>query len=134
MSDILANAEANSRNRSRAAPRNEDFTIDQDWNSYCAAEHERWDRLFARSRAVLQDRACAVFLEMASVLKLSDSGIPDMQRLSDRLERITGWRVVPVAGLVPDEVFFDHLANRRFPAVHPLREGDGLPRGARRLS
>jgi phenylalanine-4-hydroxylase len=39
-----------------------------------------------------------------------------MARLSERLEKITGWRVVPVAGLVPDEIFFDHLANRRFPA------------------
>ena len=39
-----------------------------------------------------------------------------MERLSDRLEKITGWRVVPVAEIVPDEVFFDHLANRRFPA------------------
>jgi phenylalanine-4-hydroxylase len=113
---ILTNAEGNPRNRFRAAPRNDDFTIDQDWNSYSAAEHERWDRLFARSRAVLQDRACAEFLEMASVLKLSDSGIPDMRCLSDRLEGMTGWRVVPVAGLVPDEVFFDHLANQRFPA------------------
>ncbi len=116
MSDILANTTADARNRFRAAPHNEDFTIDQDWNSYSRAEHERWDRLFARSLTVLQDRACAEFLEMASVLKLSDAGIPDMRRLSDRLEAITGWRVVPVAGLVPDEVFFDHLANRRFPA------------------
>ena len=116
MSDMLADAEAKSRNRFRSAPRNADFTIDQDWSSYSAAEHARWDRLFARSRAVLQDRACAEFLEMASVLKLSDSGIPDMRRLSEALARVTGWRVVPVAGLVPDEVFFDHLANRRFPA------------------
>jgi len=116
MSDILANAEPTPRNRFHAVPRNADFTIDQDWSSYSAPEHERWDRLFARSRAVLHDRACAEFLEMASVLKLSDSGIPDMRRLSDRLEGMTGWRVVPVAGLVPDEVFFDHLANRRFPA------------------
>jgi phenylalanine-4-hydroxylase len=66
---------------------------------------------------------------MTKVLALSDSGIPDMQRLSDRLERITGWRVVPVAGLVPDEVFFDHLANRRFPAgafIRPEEEMDYL--------
>ena len=116
MSDILANAEPTPRNRFHAVPRNADFTIDQDWSSYSAAEHERWDRLFAQSRAVLQERACAEFLEMASVLELSCSGIPDMRRLSDRLAPMTGWRVVPVAGLVPDEVFFDHLANRRFPA------------------
>jgi phenylalanine-4-hydroxylase len=29
---------------------------------------------------------------------------------------MTGWRVVPVTDLVPDEIFFDHLANKRFPA------------------
>jgi len=105
-----------SKNRYRDAPRHPDYTIDQDWPSYSAAEHDRWDRLFKRSQAVLHDRACDEFTAMMHTLKLSDSGIPDMERLSDRLDKITGWRVVPVAELVPDAVFFDHLANRRFPA------------------
>ena len=105
-----------SKNRYRDAPRHPDYTIDQDWPSYSAAEHDRWDRLFKRSQAVLHDRACDEFTAMMHTLKLSESGIPDMERLSDRLERVTGWRVVPVAELVPDDVFFNHLANRRFPA------------------
>jgi len=105
-----------SKNRYHNAPRNPDYTIDQDWSSYSAAEHDRWDRLFKRSRAILHDRACDEFLAMMDKLKLSESGIPNMDRLSDRLEKLTGWRVVPVAELVPDEVFFNHLANGRFPA------------------
>jgi phenylalanine-4-hydroxylase len=105
-----------SKSRYRNAPRKADFTIDQDWKSYSNAEHDRWDRLFRRSQFVLQGRACDEFVVMMDALKLSDSGIPDMARLSDRLENITGWRVVPVRELVPDDVFFDHLANRRFPA------------------
>jgi phenylalanine-4-hydroxylase len=105
-----------SKNRYHDAPRNPDYTIDQDWASYSPDEHARWDRLFDRSREILQGRACDEFLAAMHTLKLSDSGIPDMERLSDRLEKITGWRVVPVAQLVPDDVFFDHLANRRFPA------------------
>jgi phenylalanine-4-hydroxylase len=108
--------ESGSKNRYRDAPRNPDYTIDQDWPSYSAAEHDRWDRLFKRSQAVLHERACDEFTAMMHTLKLSDSGIPDMERLSDRLDKIRGWRVVPVAELVPDDVFFDHLANRRFPA------------------
>jgi len=108
--------ESGSKNRYRNAPRHPDYTIDQDWPSYSAAEHDRWDRLFKRSQAVLHDRACDEFTAMMHTLKLSESGIPDMERLSDRLERVTGWRVVPVAELVPDDVFFNHLANRRFPA------------------
>jgi phenylalanine-4-hydroxylase len=108
--------DSKSKNRYRNAPRNTDYTIDQAWESYSPAEHDRWDRLFERSRAILQDRACDEFSAMMHTLKLSESGIPNMGRLSDRLEKISGWRVVPVAELVPDEVFFNHLANRRFPA------------------
>lgn len=109
-------AESGGKNRYRNAPRNPDFTIDQDWASYSRQEHDRWDRLFKRSKEVLRDRACDEFLAMLDALKLSESGIPNMERLSDRLEKKTGWRVVPVTELVPDEIFFDHLANKRFPA------------------
>jgi len=104
------------KTRVRNARRSLDFTIDQDWISYSVAEHDRWDRLFKRSRETLWDRACDEFIAMMNTLKLSDSGIPNMEKLSERLEKITGWRVVPVAGLVPDDIFFNHLANKRFPA------------------
>jgi phenylalanine-4-hydroxylase len=104
------------KHRFRIARRNADFTIDQQWASYSADEHNRWDRLFKRSRAILQDRACDEFIKMLNALELSESGIPHMEKLSDRLEKMTGWRVVAVTDLVPDDVFFDHLANRRFPA------------------
>ena len=117
------------KNRYSGAPRAADFTIDQAWETYSAAEHDRWDRLFRRQREVTKDRACAAALEAMGTLELSPSGIPHMGRLSDRLEKLTGWRIVPVAELVPDEIFFDHLANRRFPAgafIRPEAEFDYL--------
>ena len=117
------------KNRYHDAPRAADFTIDQAWDTYSAAEHDRWDRLFRRQKDVTKGRACSVALKAMADLELSPSGIPDMGRLSDRLEAITGWRVVPVAELVPDEIFFDHLANRRFPAgafIRPEAEFDYL--------
>jgi phenylalanine-4-hydroxylase len=129
MSVVTNDGETGSRNRYRDAPKNADHTIDQQWASYTAEEHDRWDRLFKRSEAVLQNRACDEFIAMMHALKLSETGIPDMERLSDRLETISGWRVVPVAGLVPDDVFFNHLANRRFPAgafIRSEREMDYL--------
>jgi phenylalanine-4-hydroxylase len=117
------------KNRFLKARRNPDFTIDQDWTSYSTAEHDRWVRLFRRSQAILQDRGCDEFIAMTNALPLSETGIPDMEKLSDRLEDITGWRVVPVTELVPDDVFFNHLANRRFPAgafIRPEEEMDYL--------
>jgi phenylalanine-4-hydroxylase len=116
-------------NRYKDVPRKADFTIDQDWASYTAEEHDRWDRLFARSRDILRDRACREFLAAMETLELSRAGIPDLARLSDRLDKITGWRVVPVTDLVPDDIFFDHLANRRFPAgafIRPEQQLDYL--------
>ncbi|KCZ49338.1 phenylalanine 4-monooxygenase [Hyphomonas pacifica] len=117
------------KNRYHDAPRAADFTIDQAWESYSPEEHDRWDRLFRRQREVAKGRACATALKAMEELELSASGIPHMGELSDKLEKITGWRVVPVAELVPDEIFFDHLANRRFPAgafIRPEAEFDYL--------
>ena len=108
--------ESDPKARFRNAPRKPDFTIGQDWGHYTPAEHDRWDRLFNRSQAILRNRACDEFVAMIEKLELSGSGIPDMEKLSDRLAKLTGWRVVPVAELVPDDIFFNHLANRCFPA------------------
>ena len=38
----------------------------------------------------------------------------------------TGWRVVAVPGLVPDDVFFEHLAHRRFVAGRFIRKPEQL--------
>lgn len=117
------------RNRYANARRNADWTIDQNWSSYSEHEHDRWNRLFARQSTLLPGRACDEFLTSKAGLKLSPSGIPDFAALSARLAEKTGWRVVAVAGLVPDDVFFDHLANRRFPAgafIRPEAELDYL--------
>jgi len=117
------------KSRYLSAPRRPDFTLDQDWGSYSAAEHDRWDRLFARAQSVLKGRACDEFLSALKTLQLSASGIPDLEKLSARLHPITGWQIVPVAELVPDDIFFDHLAHRRFPAgafIRPEHEMDYL--------
>jgi phenylalanine-4-hydroxylase len=115
------------KNRYAHAPRKADWTIDQDWASYTPEEHDRWNRLFARQAKVLPGRACDAFLAAKQKLELSREGIPDFDELSARLSALTGWRVVPVAGLIPDDAFFDHLANRRFPAgafIRPEHELD----------
>ncbi|MFZ5726673.1 MAG: phenylalanine 4-monooxygenase [Pseudomonadota bacterium] len=103
-----------------------DWTIPQNWDAFTAAEHAMWDRLFARQSAMLPGRASEAFLRGIDVLKLEKPGIPDYRELNARLMAATGWQVVAVPGLVPDEVFFDHLANRRFPAGNFIRTPDQL--------
>ena len=104
----------------------EDWTIDQGWSDYTADEHAVWDLLYKRQMDVLPGRAAPEFLEGLKALDLGKGGIPEFEAMSDELEALTGWRVVAVPGLVPDEVFFDHLANRRFPAGQFIRKRDEL--------
>ena len=110
----------------RPAHANADWTIDQDWSSYTDTEHQTWDILYDRLVKVLHDRAAPEFIDGLEALALNRGGVPNFEAMSDELEKLTGWRVVAVPGLVPDEVFFDHLANRRFPAGSFIRKPDQL--------
>ncbi|MBS0334175.1 MAG: phenylalanine 4-monooxygenase [Proteobacteria bacterium] len=103
-----------------------DWTIDQNWADYSDTEHQVWITLYERQAALLPGRACEAFLKGLEALDLHRSGIPDFARINVELNRLTGWSVVAVPGLVPDEVFFDHLANRRFPAGSFIRKPDEL--------
>ncbi|HEX4097924.1 MAG TPA: phenylalanine 4-monooxygenase, partial [Caulobacteraceae bacterium] len=103
-----------------------DWTVPQEWAAYTPAEHRVWDALFARQSELLVGRAAREFLRGLDVLHLSKPGVPDFAELSERLTRLTGWSVVAVPGLVPDEVFFEHLANRRFVAGRFIRRPDQM--------
>lgn len=104
-----------------APPANADWTIDQGWAAYTAEEHATWRTLFERQTRLLPGRACDEFVAGMRALPIGADQIPDFRRLSDVLAKHTGWQVVAVPGLVPDDVFFDHLAHRRFPAGHFIR-------------
>ena len=103
-----------------------DFTIDQHWERYTAADHGTWRTLYKRMERILPGRACDEFLNGLKALEIGDEKIPDMERLSDALYKLTRWRVVAVPSLVPDDIFFEHLANRRFPAGFFIRKPEQL--------
>ena len=103
-----------------------DFTIEQDWRSYGEDEHAVWRLLFERQQKLLIGRACGEYLEGLDALGVAAGGIPDFGRLSDVLDRTTGWRIVAVPGLIPDAVFFAHLSRRRFPSTCFIRRRDQL--------
>ncbi|CAD7339870.1 phenylalanine 4-monooxygenase [Sphingomonadales bacterium 56] len=110
----------------RPAGAAEDWTIPQDWDSYSPQDHAVWDALFARQAALLPGRAVKEFIDGLDILRIAKPGIPNFEDLSERLMKRTGWQVVAVPGLVPDDVFFEHLANRRFVAGRFIRRPDQL--------
>ncbi|MEM9669766.1 MAG: phenylalanine 4-monooxygenase [Pseudomonadota bacterium] len=107
-------------------PHGKDYVIPQNWSAYTTDEHAVWDLLYKRQMEVLPGRAADEFLNGLEALDLHKGGIPDFEKMSGELEALTGWRVVPVPGLIPDEVFFEHLANRRFPSGNFIRKREEL--------
>lgn len=103
-----------------------DYTHSQPRDRYTAEDHAVWRDLFRRQAALLPGRACGEFLAGLTGLGVAADGIPDFERLSDVLEKATGWRIVCVPGLVPDEIFFGHLAARRFPVTWWIRKRSQL--------
>ena len=98
-----------------------DWTLPQAWERYTPAEHARWRRLYARQAEMTAAHASPVFLHALRGMDAS-AGVPRLETVSAALQAATGWRLVAVPGLLPDQAFFGHLAERRFPVTRWLRE------------
>lgn len=100
--------------------------VEQPWSSYTRDDHDVWAALFRRQRELLPGRACRELVENQERFGMSESQIPKFDELNVTLRKATGWELIGVEGLLPDDVFFDHLANRRFPTTWWIRRKDQL--------
>ena len=99
-----------------------DYTVEQRWEEYRFAEHEVWRTLFERQSALLGKYAAPEVSAGLGALGIDARQIPRFSAVNDLLGRATGWRIVAVPGLIPEEQFFAHLAARRFPVSVWIRE------------
>ncbi|MEZ5646166.1 MAG: hypothetical protein R3E99_13540 [Burkholderiaceae bacterium] len=112
-------------------PENADTDHCQGWEHYSSTDHATWKTLFERQTKLLPGRACDEPSQGMRDLPIGADAIPDFRRLSEVLMKRTGWQVVAVPGLVPDDVFFDHRAGDSGRQFHAARTG--LSRRARRV-
>ncbi len=103
-----------------------DFTIDQPLERYGQVDHAVWQQLYARQAALLRGRACDAFIRGLGKIRLPADRVPSFADVNRQLKPATGWEIVAVPGLVPDRVFFEHLAHRRFPVTWWMRRPDQL--------
>ena len=103
----------------RTAP---DYTVEQRWEAYTAEEHATWRTLYARQSALLERYAASEVCAGLAALGVDAGTIPRFSEVNARLGPATGWRIVAVPGLIPEEQFFAHLAARAFPVSVWIRE------------
>ena len=100
--------------------------VEQPWDGYTPTDHQVWATLFRRQREVLVGRACDAFLDAQDTMGMTPDAIPKFSDLNQALRAATGWELVGVEGLLPELVFFDHLANRRFPVTWWIRKPEQM--------
>lgn len=100
----------------------EDMTCNFKWEQFTSDHHAMWRFLFDRIMPVIRPRVCDEYHEGIRLLDFAgENGIPNYDRISEKLMKLTGWRLVTVPGLIPAEVFFAHLAKRQFPVTTFIR-------------
>lgn len=97
-----------------------DYTVAQVYTDYTSDEHDLWKRLYSRQSSQVGHFACDEFNQVLATLNFA-TGIPKFSDVNAKLFAATRWTLVAVPGLIPDDVFFNHLANRRFPVSVWLR-------------
>lgn len=98
-----------------------DWTMPQNWRLFTAQQHETWRTLFDRQSAALDGYACRSFIDGLDILRRLKPGVPDFAELNALLKPASGWEVIAVPGWIPNAPFFEHLANKRFPAANFVR-------------
>jgi phenylalanine-4-hydroxylase len=98
-----------------------DYSVEQDWKAYTAEQHALYRRLFERQSKLVPRYACPEWIDAIADLDAARE-IPKFADVSRTLRSKTGWEIVAVPGLIPDDAFFTHLANRRFPVTVWLRK------------
>ena len=98
----------------------------QDYTAYGGEQHAVWHELVSRMMPQIERHAAREYLDGFSSIGLHADRIPDLARISDRLQPLTGWRSTPVSGFLPAAAFFEMLATRRFPTTTWLRSRESL--------
>jgi len=91
-----------------------------------AAVQEPELHLVSQQSASLKGLASEAFMDGLETLDLSSGGIPDYREFNPRFLAATGWQAIAVLGVTPTDVFFRHLAERRFPVSNFPRQHSSL--------
>jgi phenylalanine-4-hydroxylase len=105
---------------------NPDYTVAQDYPHYTADDQDIWRTLFTRQLPLVERYGAPEVLAGMKVLGASADRIPEFDVVNQTLHSLTGWRIVAVPGLIPEQHFYAHLAAKKFPVSVWMRNRNEL--------
>jgi phenylalanine-4-hydroxylase len=89
--------------------------------AYTESEQSVWQTIWEHLTPLHDRFACDAWREGAARLDVSRTRVPQLRALNEQIAPLTGFRLVPVAGLVAPGVFLRHLARGEFLATQYMR-------------
>lgn len=88
---------------------------------YSDNDYRVWQLVTEELHGLHQRHASSVYLESLKALDLPAHRPPQLRDVSDTIEKATGFRLAPAAGIVEDSSFYESLADRDFRATQYIR-------------
>jgi phenylalanine-4-hydroxylase len=108
------------------AVQNGEMYIEQPYELYSGANHDVWQRLYARMREHWIRYANSRFLDGLDALCIDATRVPRLEDVNRFMAPRTGFKARAVSGFVPAFQFFDCLSRREFPTTVTIRDGESL--------
>lgn len=91
--------------------------------AYTPEETRVWREVSPKLHELHDRYACALYLRAKDDLAITETEIPQLKTISERLERETQMHLVPAEGALPYRTFYEYIAHRGFPVTQFIRHG-----------
>ena len=94
----------------------------QKYDDVTNLENRIWGALFQKLEFLLDQYASCEYLLGLRTLPIPNNMFPEFEAISPLIENSTGWTLVPVAGFLDEELFFEINKKRQFPVTDIIRQ------------
>jgi len=91
--------------------------------NYTPEETRIWREVSPKLEELHRKHACAMYNRAKHDLAITQTEIPQLRTISERLERETNMHLVPAEGALPYRTFYEYIAERGFPVTQFIRHG-----------
>ena len=94
----------------------------QKYDDVTNLENRIWGELFQKLEFLLDQYASCEYLLGLRMLPIPNNMFPKFEAISPLIKNSTGWTLVPVAGFLDEELFFEINKKRQFPVTDIIRQ------------
>ncbi|MFA0961129.1 aminotransferase class I/II-fold pyridoxal phosphate-dependent enzyme [Roseivirga sp. BDSF3-8] len=101
--------------------------IEQDYSMYTEEDHSTWASLVNRHLTENLSLTSKEYQNGFDLLRLEGNDkVANIPSLSEKLKEVSGWKLIPVTGLIPTKDFFYQLINKEYPVTVYCRKPEEL--------